>query len=130
MRRPTGCCWRSWRAHQYSIACADGVRCRRCQPQRRRDRRTLMKGRFRASASLWLIVNHILFFLAERVVDLLLDVAVVLAEELLLLLGQQPERHAHDALRELDVQPVLPVLRAARNVETQLADARAVVADV
>src|SRR5204863_9060160 len=60
------------------------------------------------------------FLLAERGVDLLLDVPVVLAEPLLLLLGEDPERHTHQALRELHVQPVLAVLGAAGHVEIEL----------
>src|ERR1700747_904754 len=64
--------------------------------------------------------------LAEGGVDLLLDVAEILAEHLFLVFGQEPERHAQHALRELDVQPVLSVLGAARNVKIELAHARAV----
>ena len=41
------------------------------------------------------------------------------------LLRQEPERHAQQALRELDVQPVLPELRSARHVEVELSHARA-----
>ena len=67
--------------------------------------------------------------LAERGVDLLLDVPVVLAERLLLLLGEQPERHTHQALLELHVQPVLAVLRAPGYVEVELTQARAAVGD-
>src|SRR6185295_4467256 len=58
---------------------------------------------------------------AERCLDLLLDVAVVLAERLFFFWREQPERHAHHALRELDVQPVLAVLRAAGDMEVELA---------
>ncbi len=67
---------------------------------------------------------------AERGVDLLLDVTEILAERFFLLLGEEAEGHAHDTLRELDVQPVLAELRAARDVEVELAEARARVADV
>src|SRR4051812_2344134 len=68
--------------------------------------------------------------LAERGLDLLLDVSVVLGERLFLFLGEQPERHPHDALRELRVQPVLAVLRAAGHVEIELAHARARARDI
>src|SRR5262245_4069985 len=68
--------------------------------------------------------------LAERVLDLLLDVAEVFAERPFLFLGEETERHAHDALRELHVQPILAVLRAARHVEIELTHARAIVAHV
>ena len=52
--------------------------------------------------------------LLEGLLDLLADVLVVLGQELLLLVGQNSEGHPHEALLELDVQPVLPVLDAAR----------------
>jgi hypothetical protein len=46
----------------------------------------------------------------ERRVDLLLDGLVILWQEFLLILGQNPERYAYDTLGELDVEPVLAVL--------------------
>src|SRR3954470_11397430 len=67
--------------------------------------------------------------LPERVVDLLLDAAVVLPELLFLLFGEKPERYAHHALGKFHVEPVLPVLRACRHLEIELTHARSIVAD-
>src|SRR5262245_60387082 len=58
----------------------------------------------------------------ERFVDLLLDVVEVLVEHLVFFFGQDPERHPNQSLLELHVQPVLPMLDAARNLEEELTD--------
>src|SRR5262245_26928207 len=69
--------------------------------------------------------------LAESLVDLLLDVLVVLVEQLGLVLGQDPERDPHDALRELHVEPVLAVRDpVAGDLEEEPADAGALVAQL
>src|SRR5262245_43857866 len=68
-------------------------------------------------------------FSPERLVHLLLDAAEILAQHLLLVFRQETERHAQHALSELDVQPVLPVLRAAGDMEIELAHAGAIVGD-
>src|SRR5262245_29831432 len=68
-------------------------------------------------------------FPPERLVHLFLDAAEILAQHLLLFFRQEPERHAQHALGELDVHPVLPVLRAARDVEIELAHTRAIARD-
>src|SRR6187455_1100172 len=60
----------------------------------------------------------------HRLFDLLADVSVVLAQRLLLFGGEDLEGHAHEALGELDVQPVLAVLDPARDVEIQAPYAR------
>src|SRR4051812_44639013 len=59
----------------------------------------------------------------ERLFDLLLDAAVVLRQHLLLFFSEDPERDADQALLELDVEPVLAVLDAARDVEIEAAEA-------
>src|SRR5207248_3333493 len=78
----------------------------------------------------YLAVTPLRRLLAKRVVDLLLDVAVVLAKRLFFGVGEEPERDANRTLRELHVQPVLTVLRAARHVEVELTHAGAVVGDI
>src|SRR5262245_3018820 len=81
----------------------------------------------RTSASHGLFLRRLL---AERIFDLLLDVAEIPTEFSLLVLGQQPEWHPHHTLGELHVQPVLAVFRATRDVEVKLAHARAIVGDL
>src|SRR5262249_36333233 len=55
-------------------------------------------------------------FLPERVVDLLLDRFEVLPQQLFFVFRQDPERHAHDALFELHVEPVLTVRNTLRQL--------------
>src|SRR5215204_685608 len=59
----------------------------------------------------------------ERFLDLLANVAVVLRQQLLFFFGQDAERHAHDGLGELHVEPVLAVLDAAGHAEEEAAHA-------
>ena len=66
----------------------------------------------------------------ERVLDLLADGLVVLVQQLLFLFGQDSERHAHQALLELHVEPMLAVRDAARHLEVEPAEARAFVAEL
>src|SRR5574339_285496 len=66
--------------------------------------------------------------LFKRVLNLLADVAVVLLQRLPLVLGEDPERHAHEGVREFHVEPVLTVLDAAGNLEIQPPEAAALVA--
>ena len=66
----------------------------------------------------------------ERVLHLLLDVAVVLPERPLFLLGQDSEWHADQTFRELHVEPMLAILDATRHVEIEAAKAGAGVADL
>jgi hypothetical protein len=69
--------------------------CRRRPPPRRGSRRQLLS-----------VIRHPSRFLrANGVVDLLLDVAAVLAARLFFGVGEEPERNANHALRELHVQP-------------------------
>src|SRR5260221_694254 len=66
----------------------------------------------------------------ERVLDLFLDARVVLGQDLLLVLGEDPERDADQALLELHVEPVLAVRDALGEVEVQAAKAGARVAEL
>ena len=66
------------------------------------------------------------FFLRNVSSTCFLDVPEVLAKKLLLVFGEEPERHPHHALRELHVQPVLAMFRPAGHVEIELTHGRAV----
>src|SRR5678809_1559094 len=74
--------------------------------------------------------RHSLLLRLEHLFDLLLDALVVLAQELLFVLGQYPEGHADEAVLELHVEKVLTVGDPARNLEIEASDTRAVIAEI
>src|SRR5436190_20038181 len=67
---------------------------------------------------------------SERLFDLPLDALVVLRDEALFVVGQDSKRHAHEAVLELHVEPMLAVGDAAGDLEVEAADAGAVVTEV
>src|SRR4029450_6765221 len=66
----------------------------------------------------------------ERVLDLLADGFVVLAQQLLFIFREDSERYAYKALLELHVEPMLAVGDTARHLEVEPAETGALVAEL